>query len=416
MRKPLLLFFLFAFALEKSTGQSYKQTATLYQTSTATSIAVTFGATVLAGDLIVVHIDWDNQARDISSVIDNKGNTYHKINGPTNWNGTNFRAELWYAYNVLAGGTKVTATLNGAPTSFTQMYITEYTGIATSINPLDQNAAAAGNTAAVSSGAKTTTYTNELIYGASIGASGNLTTGATFTTRSTANQNIIEDKNVTAAGSYSTTFTSAGGNWVAQMATFISTNSVLPVTLQSFETRCSTGNLVLDWATTSETNFAWFTIEASTDGNSFDDIATIRAVGNSTISRQYSYTVNPSQHASDYYRLKMTDLDGHFYYSKVIAAGNCTIAKPGVTLFPNPSSGNSLSGTMNAPAGRTFQVEIFDVAGKMIHRESIAAGAFQLNFGTTLPAGIYYARFVSATNAAASAAANTSVTAFVVKH
>lgn len=412
MRKPLLISFLFALALEKSTGQSYKQTATLYQTSTATTIAVTFGATVLAGDLIVVHIDWDNQARDISSVTDNKGNTYHKINGPTNWNGTNFRAELWYAYNAIAGGTKVIATLNGAPTSFTQMYVTEYTGIPTSINPLDQNSAAAGNTAAVSSGSKTTTYTNELIYGASIGASGNLTTGATFTNRSTANQNIIEDKNVTAAGSYSTTFTSAGGNWVAQMATFISTNSVLPVTLESFAAKCSMGNVLLDWTTTSETNFALFTVEAGTDGNSFDDIATIRAVGNSTISQQYSYTVNPSQQAFGYYRLKMTDLDGRFYYSKVIAAGNCTVAKPGITLFPNPSSGNTLSGTMNGPAGRTFQVEIFDVAGKMIHREIIAAGSFQLNFGTTLPSGIYYARFVSAANAAAS----TSVTAFVVKH
>jgi len=407
MRKPLPIFLLFAFALQKSTGQSYKQTATLYQVSTSTTIAVTLGATVLAGDLIVVHVDWDDQTRDIASVTDNKGNIYKKINGPTNWNGANYRAELWYTYGTLAGGTKITAKLNGAPTSFMQIYATEYTGIASSIDPLDQNSAAAGNTAAVSSGSKTTTYTNELIYGASIGASGSLTTGATFTNRSTANQNIIEDKNVVATSTYNTTFTSGGGNWVAQMATFISTMSVLPVTLEFFEGRCLNNNVVLDWATTNEKNFAGFTVEGSIDGSNWDDIGLIRATGNSTVTQQYSYTVDP-HHSFAWYRLKQIDLDGYFYYSKVIGAGSCGVAKLGVTLFPNPSAGNNLLGIMGGSAGESFQVEILDVTGKIIHRALVGSGPFQLNFGTTLPAGVYYARFVSARSS--------SVTAFIVKH
>src|ERR1700682_3922873 len=206
--------------IQHSVAQIHVQTRTLFQVSTATTIFRTFAAASTTGNLIVVHLDWDGQTRSITSVTDNKGNNYARINGPTNWDGANYRAELWYAYNITGGGAAITVTakLSGAPTSFSQIYISEYSGIATT-NPLDQNSVATGNALAVSSGSKNTTYTNELVYGASIGASGVLTTGAGFTNRSTANSNIIEDKNVAATGSYNTTFTSAGGNWVAQMAT-----------------------------------------------------------------------------------------------------------------------------------------------------------------------------------------------------
>jgi hypothetical protein len=409
MRKALPISLLFAFGLQKSTGQSHKQTTTLYQATVSSTISVTFGAAVTAGNLIVVHIDWDNQARSIVSVVDNKGNTYKKINGPTNWNGANYRAELWYTYNVAGGaGFKVTATLTGAPASFTQIYTSEYSGIPTSIDPLDQNAVAANNTAAASSGAKTTTYSNELIYGASIGASGALTTGAGFTTRSSANQNIIEDKNVAVIGSFNASFTSAGGNWVAQMATFISTNSILPATLSSFTGRCTAGSVILDWTTTMETNSDWFTLEGSIDGNNWIDIRSVSAAGNSSVGQRYSCSVDQSRQSFSFYRLKQTDLDGRFYYSSVIRVGDCGISKTGITLFPNPSTGNLLSGTITAPAGGILKIEIFDQKGKMIHRASVSTGPFQLDFGTTLAEGIYYARVVSPECS--------STAAFIVKH
>ena len=219
IRFLLVLFFT---AITCSMAQTHIQTNTNFQLSTLPIISCTFAAPSTAGNLIVVHLDWDGQTRSIFSVIDNKGNIYRKINGPTNWDGTNYRSELWYAYDITGGGGNITliAVLTGAPTSFSQMYISEYSGIISTTDPLDQNSVATGNSGTVSSGSKNTTWSKELIYGASIGASGALTTGAGFTNRSIANQNIIEDKNVTATGSYNAAFTSAGGNWIAQMATF----------------------------------------------------------------------------------------------------------------------------------------------------------------------------------------------------
>ena len=216
-----MLLALFFAAVTCSVAQTHIQTT--WKSVATTTITCTFPAASTTGNLIVMHLDWDGQTRSISTVTDTKGNTYTPIIAPTNWNGLNYRAELWYAYNITGGGAAitVTATLSGLPTSFFQIYISEYSGIINTSNPLDQNSVLIGNTAAVSSGFKTTTMSNELIYGASIGATGTLTTGGGFTNRSTANQNIIEDKNVTTTGSYNAAFTSAGGNWIAQMATFI---------------------------------------------------------------------------------------------------------------------------------------------------------------------------------------------------
>ncbi|HEY8734718.1 MAG TPA: hypothetical protein VIL90_09145, partial [Puia sp.] len=168
--KSIVISFVFMLGILKvSIGQTHVQTTIQIQGSTATTIAKAFASASTSGNLIVVGVDWDGQTRSVNSVNDNKGNTYKRINGPTNWNGAGNRAELWYAYNIIGGALTVTAKLSGAPTSFTEMAITEYSGIVT-FDPLDKNSVAIGGGAgpALNSGAQTTTYTNELIYGASI--------------------------------------------------------------------------------------------------------------------------------------------------------------------------------------------------------------------------------------------------------
>src|ERR1035437_4328935 len=77
----LLLFFA---TVTCSMAQAHIQTTTLFQPTTSTTIARAFAAASTTGNLIVVHLDWDGQTRSISTVADNKGNTYTRINGPTN--------------------------------------------------------------------------------------------------------------------------------------------------------------------------------------------------------------------------------------------------------------------------------------------------------------------------------------------
>ncbi|MDP4251491.1 MAG: T9SS type A sorting domain-containing protein [Bacteroidota bacterium] len=385
-------------AIQQSTGQTHVQTGTLFQTTTANTIAVTFGAASTTGNLIVVHLDWDGQSRTISSVKDNKGNTYKKINGTTFWNGTHYAAELWYAYNITgAAAITVTAKLSGAPTSFSQMYISEYSGIVTS-DPLDQNAVATGSSVAVSSGNKTITYNHELIYGASIGASGALTSGAGFTNRSVANNNIIEDKKAATVGSYNTSFTSAGGLWVAQMASFITTSSliILPIDLLSFTGQCNNGHIVLAWTTASESNNDYFTVERSADGANWETIGTTQSAGNSPVSQNYSFTADQTNDQISYFRLKQTDLDGQFKYFRTIQVNNCFKNDAGLNIYPNPSNGRSLFGKLNLKASEAYTIEIFDNLGRPISRLVSTQPEFAVNFQQTLPSGVYFVKISSA--------------------
>ena len=397
-------------SLQYSNAQAHVQTRTLFQTSTSNTIVLPFSIATTSKNLILVHLDWDKQSRSVSSVKDNKGNTYYRINGPTNWDGSNYRAELWYAYNITGGSTTITAKLTGNTTSFFQIYISEYSGIVWTADPLDQQSVAIGSTNAVSSGAKTITYNNELIYGASIGATGALSTGAGFTNRSSANSNIIEDKTGVTVGSYSTTFTSAGGNWIAQMATFVSLNSLitLPVDLLSFTGKCNHNKISLAWTTASEMNNDYFTIEQSDEGNNWKEAGTVKSRGNSSGIQTYSFSADGSANEFSYFRLKQTDIDGKFKYFDILRVENCHTHSTDVNIYPNPSNGISLYGSLDLKADAFYSIEIFDNFGKMICHTTADQQAFALNFPHPLASGIYYARF--------SSQGFSTVKCFLVKH
>jgi len=61
---------------------THVQTNSFSTSSSTTSISVTFATPSAASHLIVVHITWDKQNRDILSVTDTK-NTYHLVPGST---------------------------------------------------------------------------------------------------------------------------------------------------------------------------------------------------------------------------------------------------------------------------------------------------------------------------------------------
>jgi hypothetical protein len=60
---------------------------------------VDFSDTSTSGDLIIVQLTYDSTA-DISSMTDNKGNTYIRAIGPVFYPSDEFRSELWYAKNI----------------------------------------------------------------------------------------------------------------------------------------------------------------------------------------------------------------------------------------------------------------------------------------------------------------------------
>ncbi len=181
-----------------------------------------FPAASTSGDLIVVTVKWGNQTISVSSITDNKGNTYTSAVGPTNWSGTTKRAQTFYAKNIVGGGTPITITVNltANSTSSLHLYQFEYAN-ADTVSPLDVTSAAIGNSTTLNSGTATTHLANELIYGAAFVDNGNSSPGSGFVAETRFRGNLVEDKNVSSLGTYNATATdTTSSNWVIQMAAF----------------------------------------------------------------------------------------------------------------------------------------------------------------------------------------------------
>jgi hypothetical protein len=189
-----------------------------------TSVTVTYAAAQRVGDLNVVVVGWNDSTSTVSTVTDTLGNAYTLAAGPTVQTGTATQS-IFYAKNIVAaaaGANSVTVKFNVAA-AYPDIRILEYSGLDTT-NPLDVSSGASGNGTTASSGpAVTTTYANDLIIAADVIQTGTPGAGTGFTKRIITNpdSDIVEDRVVTAIGSYTATApVSPSALWLMQLVAF----------------------------------------------------------------------------------------------------------------------------------------------------------------------------------------------------
>lgn len=108
----------------------------------------------------------------------------------------------------------------------------------------------------------------------------------------------------------------------------------IPITLISFEGKAVGISVQLNWATASELNNEYFTIQRCSDAVLFEDLFRIQGAGNSNSIIYYmAIDQNPSAGAM-FYRLMQTDFDGAASYSDIIVIQ--FIETGTFTVFPNP--------------------------------------------------------------------------------
>ncbi|HZF16033.1 MAG TPA: fibronectin type III domain-containing protein, partial [Steroidobacteraceae bacterium] len=221
-----------------------------------TTVTVAYAAAQTAGNLNVVVIAWNDGTTSVQAVTDTRGHVYRLAVGPTRVAGTASLA-IYYAANITASAANansVTVTFNAA-TVYPDVRVAEYSGISTT-DPLDVAIGATGTGTTANSGSVTTTNANDLLVGGNYIATFTNAAGSGYTSRViTTDGNLLEDRNVTAVGSYNATGTQGSGWWIMQMAAFkaglsgTSTDSqapTAPATLTA--TPASTSQINLSWA------------------------------------------------------------------------------------------------------------------------------------------------------------------------
>ncbi|MBK9567702.1 MAG: T9SS type A sorting domain-containing protein [Saprospiraceae bacterium] len=172
--------------------------------------------------------------------------------------------------------------------------------------------------------------------------------------------------------------------------------SALPITLSTFSaTKHSDRASKLDWKTSSEINSAYFGIERSRDGDTWETIGKVAAAGNSHTELTYEYIDDnlPFSRTADqiyYYRLRLTDQDGTHKYSDIKAVNFSRKTSDGIAIYPNPSTQmvHLDISTMDASAG-DIDLRIYDIHGRiMADKQIIGAGIEPIDV-TQYPTGTY---------------------------
>jgi hypothetical protein len=172
--------------------------------------------------------------------------------------------------------------------------------------------------------------------------------------------------------------------------------TVLPVELEGFTVRCEKGRLVFEWATATEKNSDYFTIEKSLDGKTFYPAASLKAAGNSTSAKKYVYSIKETSEELAYYRLSETAFNGTVKAFNVNAIKGCDAGQK----FVSWASGDQINISVNSKTAGNYKVELYDLAGKLVlsadqsYSEGNSIAAIPVNTEN----GIYFLRIIGDEN------------------
>jgi hypothetical protein len=186
-------------------------------------------------------------------------------------------------------------------------------------------------------------------------------------------------------------------NWVGATAP-------LPVTLVQFRVERQPQGGVLQWATASEAHNAYFEVQRSFEGTSFQPLGRVAGAGTSRQSHDYQYLdaqlVSAAAAAGAppvvYYRLRQVDTDGSSTYSPVqllalSPAVRALAAFP--TLLP---AGQSLTLQVQSPRAGWASLRVTDALGRAVWQQVLALApgttSLVLPQATAWPAGVYAVR------------------------
>ncbi len=177
------------------------------------SVTASLPADVMAGNLLLVGVEFSPGAPfRLTGVTDDKNNRYSLL-GPFDGLG-DLRHYLAYAIARTSGPTTITSTLDGAPSPYYSLRLHEYASTAQT-GPIEVSAFATGTDSSIDgarSGLITTTEPNELLFGYATFFGGSPGTGTEFTTRSTFDGDLTEDRLAPTPGGYEVTATMLGGS------------------------------------------------------------------------------------------------------------------------------------------------------------------------------------------------------------
>ncbi len=140
----------------------------------------------------------------------------------------------------------------------------------------------------------------------------------------------------------------------------------LPVTLTDFKVQRSGVSNTLTWKTSQELNSNYFSIQRSNDGANFTEIGQVKASGKSETVKNYSFADPTPKKGTNYYRIKMVDLDNSGKFSDIRNVRNDALLV--FSIYPNPVRDN-LTLEWNSESVGKAAISVTDMAGRTFYNK-----------------------------------------------
>ncbi len=167
----------------------------------------------------------------------------------------------------------------------------------------------------------------------------------------------------------------------------------LSVLVHSFTAKLNGDIVLLDWSTEQETNNKFFTIERSTDGNTFSYFGRLNGAGTSSSLKKYHLNDLHPAEGVNYYRLSQTDMDGVI---KNIEVKRITYKGSKDFRATVLNAGNGVMNiAMHNTSGGIIQMRVIDMMGREVLRETINPVTGDITHTIQLNKGAYVLMLVN---------------------
>ena len=166
----------------------------------------------------------------------------------------------------------------------------------------------------------------------------------------------------------------------------------LPIEWSAFHAIANDDKTVLlSWDVLSQINNDYFTVEKSRDGNVFEELTKVDGAGNSSQPISYQAKDIYPFTGTTYYRIKQTDFNGEFSYSKTEQV-YFTKEIFSINVYPNPSEG--IFNVVSNNDISEMQLRITDIKGNIVFEKRYSDRSFILDLNNFEP-GIYFLQAVA---------------------
>ncbi|MCC6287270.1 MAG: T9SS type A sorting domain-containing protein [Chitinophagaceae bacterium] len=181
------------------------------------------------------------------------------------------------------------------------------------------------------------------------------------------------------------------GNWhLDDISLIVVSTSLLPIKFADVTAKATAGGNTVQWSNLTESDMSHYSVEYSTNGKYFKEIARIKPTKNDHGAASYSYTHTTPETDNSFYRIKGVELSGTILYSNIVTTTS-TGNSGRIQLYPNPAvNGSSSLQIASLPKG-VYELDIVNLSGQTVYKQSISHGGGGIYIPLRLPyvAGMY---------------------------